>query len=55
VLKQLELQPSKLKELGGEYIFSALPIKNAAQNQLELENIFHSDSSAWTIYLYKLK
>jgi hypothetical protein len=55
VLKQLELQPSKLKELGGEYIFSALPIKNAAQNQLELENIFHSNSSAWTIYLYKLK
>jgi hypothetical protein len=55
VLKRLELQPYKLKELGGEYIFSALPIKNAAQNQLELENIFHSNSSAWTIYLYKLK
>lgn len=54
VLKRLELQPSKLKELGGEYIFSALPIKNAAENQLELENIFQSDSSAWTIYLYKL-
>lgn len=53
-LKNLQLQPSKLKELGGEYVFSALPIKNAEENKLQLEKIFQSESSAWTIYLYKL-
>jgi hypothetical protein len=53
-LKKLELQPSKLKELGGEYVFSALPIKNASENKLQLVKIFQSESSAWTIYLYKL-
>lgn len=54
VLKNLQLQPSKLKELGGEYVFSAMPIKNAEENKLQLEKVFQSDSSAWTIYLYKL-
>ncbi len=53
-LKNLQLQTSKIKELGGEYVFSALPIKNADENKLQLEKIFQSDSSAWTIYLYKL-
>lgn len=53
-LKNLQLQSSKLKELGGEYVFSAMPIKNADENELQLEKVFQSESSAWTIYLYKL-
>ncbi|WP_226534883.1 DUF6044 family protein [Fictibacillus halophilus] len=52
-LKNVELNMGPFKELGGEYIFSALPIENAAEIKLELENVFESDTAAWKIYLYK--
>ncbi|MEM5640797.1 DUF6044 family protein [Bacillus toyonensis] len=39
--------------MGGQYIFSAVPIENAAENHLSLEKIFTSNTSAWKIYLYK--
>lgn len=52
-LKNLELNMDVFKEMGGRYIFSALPIDNAAENQLTLERVFQSKTSAWKIYLYK--
>lgn len=52
-LKNLQLDIEPFKQLGGEYIFSALPIENAAEIKLELENVFESDTAAWKIYLYK--
>lgn len=52
-LKHLELNIEPFKEMGGRYIFSAVPIDNAEDNQLQLENIFESKESAWKIYLYK--
>lgn len=52
-LKNLQLHIEPFKQLGGEYIFSALPIENAAEIKLELENVFESDTAAWKIYLYK--
>ncbi|RZT22693.1 DUF6044 family protein [Fictibacillus sp. BK138] len=52
-LKNVELNMGPFKELGGEYIFSALPIENAAEIKLELEDVFESDTAAWKIYLYK--
>jgi Protein of unknown function (DUF6044) len=52
-LKNLELNTNVFKEMGGRYIFSALPIDNAEQNQLSLERVFESKNSAWKIYLYK--
>nr|WP_295973029.1 DUF6044 family protein [uncultured Bacillus sp.] len=52
-LENLELNMEPLKKMGGRYIFSSIPIKNAAENNLILENIFDSESSVWTIYLYK--
>jgi Protein of unknown function (DUF6044) len=52
-LKNLQLNIEPFKQLGGEYIFSALPIENAAEIKLELENVFISDTAAWKIYLYK--
>jgi Protein of unknown function (DUF6044) len=52
-LKNLELNIEPFKEMGGRYIFSAVPIDNAAENHLNLEKIFDSKSSAWKIYLYK--
>nr|WP_042461239.1 DUF6044 family protein [Neobacillus dielmonensis] len=52
-LKDLELNTEVFKEMGGRYIFSALPIDNAEQNQLKLEKVFVSKTSAWKIYLYR--
>ncbi|WP_027409139.1 DUF6044 family protein [Anoxybacteroides tepidamans] len=53
-IKHLQLNINVFREMGGRYIFSALPIENAASNQLKLEKVFRSKESAWTIYLYKV-
>jgi hypothetical protein len=52
-LKNVQLNMEPFKQLGGEYIFSVLPIENAAEIKLELENVFESNTAAWKIYLYK--
>ncbi|WP_438818027.1 DUF6044 family protein [Thermolongibacillus altinsuensis] len=52
-IQNLRLNTDAFYEMGGRYIFSALPIKNAEENQLKLEKIFHSKESAWKIHLYK--
>lgn len=52
-LKNLQLNTNYFKEMGGRYILSALPIDNAVQNQLILDQVFVSKTSAWKIYLYK--
>ncbi len=53
-LKNLQLNTVELKKLGGRYIFSALPIDNAIENNLKLEKVFQSKQAAWKIYLYKV-
>ncbi len=52
-LKNLELNTEQFKKMGGSYIFSSVPIENASDNNLKLENTFESDHSVWKIYLYK--
>ncbi|GIN40502.1 putative membrane protein YkoS [Heyndrickxia oleronia] len=52
-VKNLELNTEVFKEMGGRFIFSAVPIDNAINNNLALEKVFESKSSAWKIYLYK--
>lgn len=52
-LKKLELNIEPFKEMGGKYLFSAVPIDNASENSLRLEKTFESKNSAWKIYLYK--
>jgi Protein of unknown function (DUF6044) len=52
-LKNLQLNMEPFKQLGGEYIFSALPVENAAEIKLQLEKVFESKTAAWKIYLYK--
>jgi hypothetical protein len=52
-LNNLQLNTSVFKEMGGTYILSALPITNSEENQLTLDKVFESKSSAWKIYLYK--
>ncbi|MCU9612132.1 DUF6044 family protein [Caldibacillus lycopersici] len=54
-IENLNLNTDQLKKMGGEYIFSAVPIENALENQLTLEKVFENDSSNWKIYLYKVE
>ncbi|WP_031409893.1 DUF6044 family protein [Geobacillus vulcani] len=53
-IRRLELNTNVFYDMGGRYIFSALPIENADENALRLERVFRSNESAWTIYLYKV-
>lgn len=52
-LENLELNTTAFKEIGGVYIFAAIPIENAKENRLQLDNVFTSKQSPWKIYLYK--
>jgi len=53
-INNLEIDTKKLKEMGGDYIFSALPINNYQELNLSLDGIFERDNSYWKIYLYKV-
>ena len=53
-IKSLDLNTKALKEMGGEYIFSAVEILNYAENGLSLEKAFERKNSPWKIYLYKV-
>ncbi|MEH7237122.1 DUF6044 family protein [Bacillus sp. JJ1562] len=53
-IKKMELNMQAFYDMGGRYIFSSLPIKNAGKNDLELEQTFDSPESAWRIYLYRV-
>ncbi|WP_453994011.1 DUF6044 family protein [Bacillus nitroreducens] len=53
-IKNMELNTKAFYDMGGRYIFSSLPIKNASENNLVLEQTFDSSESAWRIYLYRV-
>lgn len=40
--------------MGGRYLFSGYKINNAAENHLQLQKVFSSSKSYWTVYLYKI-
>ncbi|MFN2747429.1 MULTISPECIES: DUF6044 family protein [unclassified Bacillus (in: firmicutes)] len=54
-ITNLELNTEAFKEMGGQYIFSAVPIVNAEENKLALLKRFSHPQSAWNIYLYEAK
>lgn len=53
-IDSLEINTLALKELGGQYIFSAVPIKNYSELQLSFLKKFSNKNAMWDIYLYKL-
>lgn len=53
-IKRMELNMQAFHDMGGRFIISSLPIKNAAENQLIHEKTFDSSESAWKIYLYRV-
>jgi hypothetical protein len=54
VIHYLDLNTKEFKEMGGEYLLSAVPIQNAKDNQLQLQKLFHSKDAYYKIYLYKV-
>ncbi|RUS46129.1 DUF6044 family protein [Cohnella sp. AR92] len=54
-IHQLELDTEAFKAMGGQYIFSAVPIRNADEDGLRLLKTFDSSESAWRVYLYQAK
>lgn len=51
-IQDLAIDTDALKKLGGEYILSAVPIENAEDIGLSLEETFEEKDSVWEIYLY---
>lgn len=54
-ITNLELNTEAFKKMGGQYIFSSVPIMNAEQNKLALLKRFSHPQSAWNIYVYEAK
>ncbi len=53
-VKNLQINADVLKQMGGQYVISAVPIRNAAQNRLRLESIVNDSESYWKIWLYRV-
>lgn len=54
-IEDLNINTEALKDMGGKYVFSALPIENANETGLTFERTFERKGSPWRIYLYKVK
>ena len=52
VIKNLELDTEALKELGCEYIFSAVEIQNAGETGLAFLEVFSGEESAIEVFVY---
>ncbi|MDA3883766.1 MAG: DUF6044 family protein [Bacteroidales bacterium] len=53
VISDLSLDYTQLKNMGAQYIFSAVPVYNEQQN-LELFGMFQHNDSYWKIYVYEI-
>ncbi|WP_106496538.1 DUF6044 family protein [Lentibacillus sp. Marseille-P4043] len=53
-IDDLTINTGALKQLGGDFIFSALPIENFKENGLRYERNFVKDNLPWKIYLYRV-
>ncbi|WML43466.1 DUF6044 family protein [Neobacillus sp. PS3-40] len=54
-IHHLDLNMNAFKNMGGQYIFSAVPILNGESDGLHFLKSFTDKDSAWKIYLYKAK
>ena len=54
-LNHLQINTNALTALGGRYIISAVPIRNAAANRLRLEKVFDEPESYWRVWLYRVE
>lgn len=54
-IHHLELNVDAFSAMGGQYIFSSVPILNANEDGLLYMKTFDNPESAWRIYLYQVK
>ncbi len=54
VIEHLEIRSEALLKLGAEYVLSAVPIENAAENNLVFVDVFTDKNAAWEVYLYQI-
>jgi len=54
VIKNLDINTTQLLKMGGKYLFSQYPIKNASENQLHFLKHFTHSASYWELYLYQI-
>lgn len=54
-IRHLQLNTAAYASLGGRYIFSAVPIQNAAANHLRFKRFFEHPETLWRIYLYEVE
>jgi hypothetical protein len=54
-LHHLQLNTGVLRKMGGEYVFSAVPILNAEEDGLHFLKSFTDKDAAWKVYLYHVK
>ena len=52
-IDDLDLNMEAFKNLGGQYLFSAVKIANADELNLQFEKLFQHPDAWWDIYLYK--
>ncbi|HEY9048329.1 MAG TPA: DUF6044 family protein, partial [Ohtaekwangia sp.] len=53
-VKNLSINVAKLRQMGAEYIFSAVPIEGVDSGELTLQKTFEDNISSYKVYLYKL-
>lgn len=53
-INHLEIDTNAIRDLGGSYLFSAVPVNNHKELGLVFEKKFTSPSSKYNIYLYKI-
>lgn len=53
-IENLDIDTEALKDLGGDYIFSAVPIENHKENGLEFEESFVKEDLPWKIWVYRV-
>lgn len=54
VIRDLDINPEILSSMNCQYVFSALPIENAAGIDLEFERSFTDDESPYEVFLYSV-
>lgn len=55
MIRDLDLGTAAFREMGGEYVFSAVEIENHIENDLAFEGVFEDEDSPWRVWLYRAR
>lgn len=54
-IESLDINTDQLKEMGGDYVLSGVPIENHDETGLTFEKTFEHPGTQWKIYLYQVE